>query len=725
MVTDAKQKGRVNEPRAKALAVAIGLALAALPPVALGADDAGETDRNKLDEVSVLGQRMDTYLEDELSSRQYTADLLDTARTINVISSDVIRDQGADSLSDILMNVPGISMQAGEGGAPAGDQLSIRGFSARTDIFIDGVRDFGGYARDSYNVSQVEVAKGPGSNYTGRGSTGGSINLVSKNAVEENFLVGNVGIGNEDYKRLTLDFNRKLTDTAAMRVNLLAHDADVPDRDVAENSRWGIAPTATFGLGTDTQFIFSYSHLGQDNMPDYGIPWVPGNNTALPDHADGMPPVDDANWYGMKDRDFEEISNDLATALFEHDFSDRLIFSNQLRWGNTDRDSLITSPRFNSTDSTDIRRTDWKSRDQEDRILNNLAILTAEFDTGSWSHSIATGFELSDEYEINYIRNITGNQPVTDLYNPTPNDQWGGTIFRTGASTEADGFSTSLFVGDTITFNEHWQVTAGLRWDRFKLDYDNTLANGTVQSFERTDDEWSYQGSLVYKPAANGSIYAGYGTSFNPSGEGLALATVSVAMLDPEEGNSFELGTKWELLNNNLLLNAALFRTEKTNARETDPVDATVTVLSGEQRVDGLELGAVGRLNDRWNLIAGYTHMESEILESVNPALVGNELANTPENTFSLWTTWQATTPLELGAGAQYVDDRYSATNNLRSTDDYMLFNAMASYVFNQSVTLRLNATNLTDEDYAGNVGGGHYIPGEGRSVIFSVDLGF
>jgi len=141
--------------------------------------------------------------------------------------------------------------------------------------------------------------------------------------------------------------------------------------------------------------------------------------------------------------------------------------------------------------------------------------------------------------------------------------------------------------------------------------------------------------------------------------------------------------------------------------------------------VDGIELGMVGRITDRWNVIAGYTHMESEILDSVNPALIGNELANTPKNTLSLWTTWQATAPLEFGVGAQYVDERYSATNNFRSADDYVLFNAMVSYAFNQTATLRLNGTNLMDEDYAGNIGGGHYIPGEGRSLIFSVDMGF
>ncbi|HET6565867.1 MAG TPA: TonB-dependent siderophore receptor, partial [Xanthomonadales bacterium] len=652
-------------------------------------------------------------------------DLLDTARTISVITADVIRDQGADSLSDILSNVPGISMQAGEGGAPAGDQLSIRGFSARTDIFVDGVRDFGGYTRDSYLMDQVEVAKGPGSNYTGRGSTGGSINMVTKTAQAQDFIYGTASLGTDDYKRATLDVNRQLNEGAAFRLNLMGHGADVPDRDEVENSRYGIAPTLTFGLDGDTRTILAYSHMAQDNVPDYGIPWVPSNNMALPDYANQMPPVKDSNWYGMTERDYEDIENDVFTARVEHNFSPSMAISSQLRWGDTYRDSIITAPRFNSADSTDIRRTGWKSRDQQDRIIDNLTIVTADFTTGSILHSVATGFELSDELEINYDRDITGEQPVTDLYDPTPHDHWGGTVFRTGGRARSDAFSTSFFLADSLTLDEHWLVTAGVRWDEFDLEFSDLEANGDLAEFQRTDSDWSYQASVVYKPAENGSIYAGYGTSFNPSGEGLTLVTRSgdLENVEPEKGKSLELGTKWELLDDNLLLNAAVFRTVKTNTRETDPVDSSLTILTGEQRVDGIELGAVGRINEKWNVLAGYTWMNSEVTKSVDPALVGNELSNTPENTYSIWTTYHPVPQLQLGLGTQFVDDRYSNTNNERIAPSYHLWNAMLAYEFDNGVGLRLNANNLFDEDYAGNVGGGHYIPGEGRSVILSADF--
>ncbi|MEJ8566379.1 TonB-dependent receptor [Elongatibacter sediminis] len=714
-------------PHGAPLSAAISLALVAMGGSPVLADEAGSARPAVLEEVEVYGHRLSEYRVERVSNPAYTADLLDTARTVNVITAEMFTEQGADTLSDILSNVPGISMQAGEGGTPAGDQLSIRGFSARTDIFVDGVRDFGGYSRDSYNVDRVEVAKGPGSNYQGRGSTGGSINLVSKTAREQDFLMTQASLGAPDFGRATLDVNRSLSDHTAARLNLMVHDAEVPGRDEVENERFGIAPTVTFGLGTDTRFILGYSLLHQENVPDYGIPWVPSDNTALPEYVNQPAPVDDSNWYGLLERDYEEIDTQLLTVRFEHDFAQGLQLSSQFRWGNTDRDSITTAPRFISSDSTDIRRTDWKSRDQQDRILNALTVLTGEFHTGGFAHSFAAGVELSDEFERNYGRDITGEQPVTDLFDPSPADPWGGTVFRTGAYTDSDGFSASGFVADTVTLSPRWLVTAGLRWDRFELDYANVAADGTANELARTDSDWSYQASVVYKPLPNGSIYAGYGTSFNPSGEGLTLSSRSAELsdLEPEKGRSIEIGTKWELLGDNLLLSAAWFRTEKTDARETDPVDSSLITLSGKQVVEGLELGVVGRLSESWNVAAGYTWMDSEISESVDPALVGNDLANTPRNTFSLWLNWQALPNLEFGIGTQFVDERYSNTRNDRIAPDYQLYNAMLGWAVNDRLGLRVNAFNLADEDYIASVGGGHVIPGEGRSVVFSVDFAY
>ena len=198
-----------------------------------------------------------------ISSPQFTEPLRNIPQTITVIPSSVIESQGATTLRDVLRNVTGISIQAGEGGVPAGDNLSIRGFSARTDFFIDGVRDVGGYTRDPFNVEQVEVLKGPSSSVAGRGSTGGVINLATKAphlAASRNV---SLGIGSSDFKRGTIDVNQPVgaLENAAFRLNAMWNDSDTPGRDAVTNERWGIAPSLAFGIGTPTRVTADYTHL--------------------------------------------------------------------------------------------------------------------------------------------------------------------------------------------------------------------------------------------------------------------------------------------------------------------------------------------------------------------------------------------------------------------------------------------------------------------------------
>jgi catecholate siderophore receptor len=242
----------------------------------------------------------------------------------------------------------------------------------------------------------------------------------------------------------------------------------------------------------------------------------------------------------------------------------------------------------------------------------------------------------------------------------------------------------------------------------------------------------SWRAGLVYKPVKQGSIYAAYGTSFNPSAEGLTLSSAPAAAnnfkTDPEESRTVELGTKWDLLENRLSLSLAIFRTEKTDARTEDPADATdIVVLDGEQRVDGIEVGVAGRITDKWQVFGGYAYMESEITESLNPAEEGSELNNTPENTFSLWTTYALPWNVEVGAGAQYVDSRFSNNNRFtrREAPSYVTFDAMAGWNVNKNFSLRLNVYNLTDEEYIDRVGGGHFVPGAGISATLTASLKF
>ncbi len=710
-----------TEFRKTALAVAITASLASVGYT----QEVEQTNQEDIDTVNVYGERTS-----ELSSLKFSRSLLDTAQTVNVISSELIEERSATTLRDVLRNVSGISMQAGEGGTPAGDQLSIRGFSARTDIFVDNVRDFGGYTRDPFNLEQVEVVKGPSSDYSGRGSTGGSINLVSKSPSLTDSTSVDLGVGTDEYTRVAIDTNKSLEniDGAAVRLNLLYHDQDIAGRDYVENNRWGIAPSIAFGLGSDTQATFSFFHMKQDNVPDYGIPWVPSSNTLLADYADSAPPVDYSNWYGLLDRDFEETSTSMATIQLDNKINEIARVSNVTRWGTTERDSMITAPRFESDDSTNIRRSDEKYRDQTDDIISNQTYLSLDINSGqNWEHKIVTGMEFSLEGEKRYTQELTGSDsPSTDLYDPDPTDEYLENYQRTGGYSDADSKTFALYLSDSVQVNDKWQLNGGVRWEEFNLEY---TPDGS-DTLERTDRMFSYRASLVYKPSREGSIYLGYGTSFNPTAEALSISTSSrtpgIADLDPEENRTVELGTKWEVFNRRMLATAALFRTEKTNARTEDPDDPNdLLVLEGEQLVQGLELGLAGNITDSIGVFAGYTYLETEITESEDVTEIGNSLANSPEHTFNLWSTYQVNNKVRLGLGAQYVDERYSSTDNNRSAPDYWLWEASADYAYSNDLSFRINIQNLTDEEYIDYLAGGHFVPGTARVAMLSLSYDF
>ena len=660
-----------------------------------------------------------------VASPKFTEPLRDIPQTINLIPRAVIQEQGATTLRDVLRNVVGITFQAGEGGVPAGDQLTIRGFSARTDMFIDGVRDFGGYSRDSFNLEQVEVAKGPSSAITGRGSTGGAINQVSKTPYSGTSHSVSLGAGNADYKRATADVNRQLGDSAAFRLNMVWTDSEVPGRNAVANERWGLAPSIAFGLNGPTRVTVSHLHLKQDNLPEYGLPWVPVNtNPDLAEHSNSYPPVSFKNFYGLSARDYENTRTDVTTAQIDHEVSANTTLRNLTRYGRNDRDSVITTPRFVSVNtSTDINR-QLQSRDMVDAIAANQTGLIARFGTGTLAHAVSAGFEVSRESSENFARSGP-TAPTADLFEPDWTQPYPGPISRTGASTDGTADSVSLYAFDTVRLTEQWELTGGLRWDHFAVDSESTAITGDVTPLGRSDTMTSWRGGAVYKPRPNGSVYLGYATAFNPSAEGLSLSAATV-LLDPEQTRNFELGTKWDVMGGRLSLNTAGFRTEKTNARTPglNPGDPP-TVLAGEQSVNGVELGASGRITNRWSVLSGYAFMESEIEESNTGLELGNALALTPEHTLSLWTTYELSPDLSVGGGAQYMDAVFRNALNNGTVPSYWVMNALASYRVNEHLTLRFNGQNLADKAYIDRVGGGHFIPGPRRQVMLTTDFEF
>ncbi len=673
-------------------------------------------------------ERVEVSARHIVSSPKYTEPLRDIPQTINVITKDVMAQQGATTLRDVLRNVPGITFQAGEGGVPAGDQLTIRGFSARTDLFVDGVRDFGGYTRDAFNLEQVEVTKGPSSAVAGRGSTGGSINQVSKLPSLQSGYLGTVTLGNAGSRRTTADLNQPLANVAipgvAVRLNAMWTENDVPRRNEVHAERWGVAPSIAFGLGTAKRATLSYLHLGQDNLPEYGLPWVPANtNPELQAYANSMPPVDQRNFYGLTTRDYETTDTDIATLQLEYDASRAFTLRNTTRYGVNSRNSVITAPRFVSVDTSTAINRQLQSRDMDDSIVANQTNVVSRFETGAVRHALAAGLEFTAETSENHARSGP-LAPTADLYHPNPSDPYPGPITRTGAFTKGTASSAAAYAFDTVELGNHWELTGGLRWERFDLDFDSVAVTGVSTPFDRTDEMVSGRGAVVFKPRPSGSVYLSYSSSFNPSAEGLSLNASNVD-LEPERTRSAEAGTKWDV-GQRLSVTAALFHIEKTNARTpgVNPGDPP-TVLAGRQRVAGVELGISGRLTDRWTALAGYSFMDSTIAASNTPAEIDNALALTPNNTFNLWTTFALPGEVTVGGGLQYMDAVFRNATNISRVPSYWLVNGLASYAVNQHLTLRVNGTNLANEEYVDRVGGGHYIPGPGRSVSVSTDIRF
>lgn len=654
-----------------------------------------------------------------LSSRKYTEPLLDTPQTINVIPKEVIEEQGATTLRDVLKNVPGLTITAGEGGNPAGDNLTLRGFSARNDIFVDGVRDLSPQSRDPFNLEQVDVVKGPGSVYTGRGSTGGSINLLNKTPGLKRSFGGTLDFGTDRTRRATADINVPFDDSIAFRLNLLGHHSGVAGRDVVNFDRWGVAPSLSFGLGKPTRFTASYYKLKQNNISDYGIPWVPVTNNALVEFRDRPAPVPRNTFYGLRNRDFESLNSDLVTLKFERDFNDNLSLRNQFRYANSSRDSMATPPRFASNDSTVINR-EMRSWLTEDIVWDNQSDFIARFSTGTIEHSLITGVNLTRESNTRKTRTAPNMQ--TTLLNPNPDDVFTGQITTSPIVGDVTANSQAVYLFDTAKFGKKWEFNGGLRWDRFDADGITTPTGAPVS---RVDKMLSVRAGAVFKPLPQGSIYASYGTSLNPSLEGLSYNTANT-VIDPEKTYTIEAGSKWDFFGGRMLLSGAVFRVEKLNARTpgVSPGDP-LQVLEGKQLVKGLELSAEGNITREWQVLAGYTFLDSKTVDSNVPAEIGKELVNTPPNSFNVWSTYRLPSGFHFGGGARFVDRRFGNTINTRFVDSYWTFDVMASYPISSHVDLRLNISNLTDKFYFDRIGGGHIVPGPGRMAMLSTSFRF
>jgi catecholate siderophore receptor len=708
---------------------ALGL-VAALPASAQTASTARQPEQ-----VLIQGQMEQNYKIDEPSLTKLTEPLVETPQSIDTISQQELSDRGATNLNDALRNVPGVTLGSGEF-MYQGNNPSIRGFVARTDMFLDGMRDFGNYYRDPFNLEEVEVLEGPSSILFGRGSTGGVINQVSKMPQLQGVLSGTVAVGTDQTRRVTADIDRPVDGLglpAAFRLDIMGDQGDVAGRDGAKTERYGFAPSFALGIGTPTRLTFSYFHQTANDVPDYGIPWYFGSPA----------PVPRSNFYGFSDDHLNTVA-DVGTIKFEHDLSSDWTIRDQIRDADYTRSEQITQPALPATatpatplSSIAASRKVYIGHSQE-QMLQNQTDVIGKFTTGMIQHDVVAGVELAHERSDPEFDN-GGNVPSTNLLTPGEPGVFGGTVFeRFHADSKAN--SIGVYAEDTLKIGSHWDVMLGARWDQFNLEYRSQTysvppaATGAITALNnqnRSDSMPSYRGAVVYKPEENGSLYVTYGTSFNPSTESLSLITsgetfnVGNEFLAPEKNRSYEAGTKWDLLNKRLGLTGAVFRVEKFNARVPDPNNPGFNILEGNQRVDGFEILADGRITANWQVSGGYDYLDSQIIKSApGAAPVGSPLTNTPKNAFTFWSTYAWDSGFVIGGGGRYVGSRLAQnTAPLLTAPSYWSFDAMAKYLVTSNLSLQLNVYNLTNAVYYDMIHPHFVVPAAGRSAMLSLNF--
>lgn len=687
-------------------------------------DDDGDEDDAA--QITVNGVR--SVARDKLAE-----DVSKAPQSITVVNHEVLVQQATSRLEDALRNVPGITLNAGEGAA-RGDTVNLRGFPAFNDFFLDGVRDAAIYTRDSFNLDSIEVLKGPSAVVFGRGSTGGAINQVSKAPTLAPLWSGTLVGGTNDEIRATADVDQPIGPDAAIRFNAMGERSKVADRDLVSNHRWGIAPSLTLGIGGPDTFTAEYYHQEEDDVPDVGIPFIDGRPAKVPRNLD----------YGLASDRFRSVVN-IGTARYRHEFSSSVSVSNTLRYGDYTNLDQFNAPNFGYSGSPGapgattplanvlVGRDSPSSRDHRTNLTNQTD-LTANFRTDGLSHTLVAGTEFSRERDatLRFVNPFgdPGETPATPLLNPDPDEIAPAAVGRTRGITTAYG--SAAYVIDTMHLGTMFDITGGVRYDRFSAHYRPVaLTSGvsptSLTPLDHVDHEWSPRASLVFKPTAHQRYYFSYGTSFDPSAEALSLNT-RTANLAPVIARSYEAGAKLDWLHGQLVTTAALFRTQIDNAQVTDPDHPTQLVLAGNERVNGLELGVTGRITRQWEITAGYTWLDGKTIASTTAANVGRQLANTARNAGNLWTEYEFSNHVELGVGGNYVGRRYADFAQAAVLPAYVIVDAMAAWTIDRHLTLRVNVNNLFDKlawqnSYYSNPEENHVIPSPGRTALFTASV--
>lgn len=691
------------------------------------------------EEVVVVGERSG-YRVDHSASPKLTEPLLNTPRSVTTITRQAMEDAAVTSVREAFRLQPGITLGTGEGGNAFGDRIFVRGYDARNDVYIDGLRDPGVVSRETFAVERIEVLHGPSSTLGGRGTTGGAVRIVTKMPTSETFVSPDVSIGSGSTVRATVDANGAFGEYVRVRVNALGHRADeVAGRDAVSDDRQGGALAATFSPSERTTLTVDHYGLKTDGIPDWGHPYDSARNRPYP--------VDHDNFYGVVDRDFHETSASTTTARVEHEFSGALRLDAQVRHGATTNSYIVSAPGFSSRSCPGLNPSrqvcaSAKTRDQENDFTGGQANLVGTFGPERAQHTVVVGLESSAE-TVDVRRPSVQPRGVThDLAAPDPRLAWSGEILPPTSVQRTEVDTTALYVLDTVRIGDQWRLSAGLRRDA----YDISAASGPTDYSTRSElaaverDFTNWNAGLVFKPRPAGSVYAAVSTSSNPPGEQVDAGTAAsygglspgFQSYAPERNTNYEVGIKWDLLDQRLAFAAAAFTTRKEDqlsAAGRGP--AARYGNDGASEVQGLSVSFAGQAGDRLSLVGGATVLDSEVTaQPLNPGAVGASLANVPELSASVQARYQLTPSLAFGGTLYYQSEVFGGTLEARDTriPGYARLDAMAEYRASDMVTLRLNVLNAADETYydtlyRSSVPFVYVAPG--RQIQFTVSMSF
>jgi catecholate siderophore receptor len=668
------------------------------------AEGGAETDQR---EIVVTGQRIEYGVRTTSTATKTNTDIKSIPQALTVISSGQIHDQQLRSVAELLNFVPGASYGSGEGNR---DQIVLRGNASTADFFVDGVRDDVQYFRDFYNIDRVEVLKGPNAMIFGRGGGGGIVNRVLKRpSLNPYRALTSSGDGWGGF-RLTGDLDQPLSDSFGVRLNGIYEDGD-SFRHHVDLERHGINPTAAVLIGPDTRVDLSYEYFHDRRTADRGVP------------ADGGEPIrgHTRTFFGDPHLSFARANVNLATLAIEHRFAEGLTLRNRTMFGDYSKFyQNVFANGFNPV--TGLVTLQGYNNRNDRRNLFSQTDLIWENRLAGVDQTILLGFEVGREKSRNFRNTASfpgGNLvPVDD---PTVDSSAVFAPITSDANNRVKATVTAAYIQDQIRPANWLEFVIGLRFDSFKIDVDD-LRPTSPGEFSRRDNLWSPRLGVILKPSDNLSFYASYSRSYLPqSGDQFSGLTDVTESLKPERFDNYEIGAKWEPVHG-LLATAAVYQLDRTNTRATDPTNPALTILTGEQRSRGIEIGLERSVASRWLISGGYSLQDAEIR---NPILsgstaipAGRKVPLVPRHSFSLWNRYDVTKQFGVGFGVIARSKSYASISNAVKLPGYARFDAALYYKLPRGIDAQINVENLLGAHYFPTANSDNNIaPGAPRSV--------